>query len=229
MKLELLIPTSLSEIPLKSYQAFIKMQESSNDNDFMAQQMIEIFCGIELKDVVKMRLTDVDDLVNTFNKIFSEKPKFKHRFTLHGIEYGFFPSLEEISFDEFTNLDELMKSWDTFHTAMSVMYRPITLRAKDKYEIMPYQYSEDMGEIFKYCPLDICLSARVFFWNLAKELLNATPQFLEREIAKNPSLAKEFNSESNGGGIHSIMHLLTESLKTLEELDNENLLKLSRS
>jgi hypothetical protein len=112
--------------------------------------------------------------------------------------------------------------------AMAVMYRPIKLEVKGTYEIHDYFYSEDMGEIFKLCPLDIALSARVFFWNLASELLNAIPSYLEKELAKNPSLMKEANLENSGGGIRSIMHLLTENLKTLDLSENENLLKLSR-
>lgn len=229
MKLELIVPTSLKDIPLKSYQTFVKMRETSNDEDFVAQKMIEIFCGIELKDVVKMRLTDVNELLVSFNQIFNEKPKFQPRFNLHGIEYGFIPKLEDLTLEEFTNLEQLMKSWDTFHMALAVMYRPVKLEVKGKYEIHDYFYSEDMGEIFKLCPLDIALSARVFFWNLSKELLNAMPSFLERELAKNPSLTKELNSENSGVGIRSIMHLLEENLSKLDLSENENLLKLSRS
>jgi hypothetical protein len=228
MKLELIVPTSLKDIPLKSYQTFVKMREASNDEDFVAQKMIEIFCGIELKDVVKMRLTDVNELLVSFNQIFNEKPKFQNRFNLHGIEYGFIPKLEDLTLEEFTNLEQLIKSWDTFHMAMAVMYRPVKLEVKGTYEIHDYFYSEDMGEIFKLCPLDIALSARVFFWNLASELLNAIPSYLEKELAKNPSLMKEANLENSGGGIRSIMHLLTENLKTLDLSENENLLKLSR-
>ena len=41
MKLELTIPTSISEIPLISYQKFLKMQHASNDEEFIAQKMIE--------------------------------------------------------------------------------------------------------------------------------------------------------------------------------------------
>jgi hypothetical protein len=228
MKLELIVPTSLKDIPLKAYQEFVKMREASTDEDFVAQKMIEIFCGIELKDVVKMRLTDVNELLVSFNQIFNEKPKFQNRFNLHGIEYGFIPKLEDLTLEEFTNLEQLMKSWDTFHMAMAVMYRPVKLEVKGTYEIHDYFYSEDMGEIFKLCPLDIALSARVFFWNLASELLNAIPSYLEKELAKNPSLMNEVNSANSGGGIRSIMHLLTENLKTLDLSENENLLKLSR-
>jgi hypothetical protein len=228
MKLELIVPTSLKDIPLKAYQEFVKMREASTDEDFVAQKMIEIFCGIELKDVVKMRLTDVNELLVSFNQMFNEKPKFQNRFNLHGIEYGFIPKLEDLTLEEFTNLEQLMKSWDTFHMAMAVMYRPIKLEVKGTYEIHDYFYSEDMGEIFKLCPLDIALSARVFFWNLASELLNAIPSYLEKELAKNPSLMNEVNLANSGGGIRSIMHLLTENLKTLDLSENENLLRLSR-
>jgi hypothetical protein len=173
-----------------------------------------------------MRLTDVNELLVSFNQIFNEKPKFQPRFNLHGIEYGFIPKLEDLTLEEFTNLEQLMKSWDTFHMALAVMYRPIKLEVKGKYEIHEYFYSEDMGEIFKLCPLDIALSARVFFWNLAKELLNAMPSFLEKELKNNPSLTKELNSESSGVGIRSIMHLLEENLTKLDLSENENLLRL---
>jgi hypothetical protein len=38
MKLEINVPTSLNEISLKSYQEFLKVQQSSNDEEFIAQK-----------------------------------------------------------------------------------------------------------------------------------------------------------------------------------------------
>ena len=72
MKLELLVPTSTAEIPLKSYQEFMKISEDSNDDEFIAQKMIEIFCGIELKHIVQIKMTDVNRLVEKFSEMFSE-------------------------------------------------------------------------------------------------------------------------------------------------------------
>ena len=46
MKLDILLPTNLSEIPLSRYQEFIAMKEKSNDEEFIAQKMIQIFCGM---------------------------------------------------------------------------------------------------------------------------------------------------------------------------------------
>jgi hypothetical protein len=82
MKLEINVPTSLNEIPLKSYQEFLKVQQSSNDEEFIAQKMVQIFCGIELKDIVKMKLTSLNELIAHFTKMFSEKPKFQPTFKI---------------------------------------------------------------------------------------------------------------------------------------------------
>ena len=63
MKLDILLPTSLSEIPLSRYQKFIEMKEQSNDEEFIANKMIQIFCGIELKEVMQIkRVTGTPDI-----------------------------------------------------------------------------------------------------------------------------------------------------------------------
>ena len=85
MRIEIDVPSSISEIPLANYQKFLKVQQNSNDEEFIAQKMIEIFCGIELKDVVKMKLNSINDLVLHFNEIFSVKPKFQPRFKIGGM------------------------------------------------------------------------------------------------------------------------------------------------
>ena len=86
MKLEIDIPTSLSEIPLKSYQQFVKLQQDSNDDEFIAQKMVQIFCGLEFKDIAKMKLTSLNELIAHFTKLFSEKPKFQSRFKIKSNE-----------------------------------------------------------------------------------------------------------------------------------------------
>ncbi len=59
MTTEIVIPTSLSEIPLMSYQKFIKLVEGSNDEELIAQKSIEIFCGLNMRDVLKIKWSDV--------------------------------------------------------------------------------------------------------------------------------------------------------------------------
>ena len=231
MKLDLTIPTNITEIPLKHYQEFLKMRDNSNDEEFVAQKMIEIFCGIQLKDVVRMKLTSVNDLVVHFNKIFSEKPKFKQRFKIGDIEFGFIPNLENISFGEYVDLDNYLAKWDDFHKAMAVMYRPIIRKHGDKYEIAEYTGASEFCDLMKFAPLDVAISASVFFWTLGSELLNATLNIMEKELTKmkkeeSLTLTQELSSEKSGDGIVQSMDSLRETLRNTTKLLNTDYLNV---
>jgi len=231
MKLEINVPTSLNEISLKSYQEFLKVQQSSNDEEFIAQKMVQIFCGIELKDIVKMKLTSLNELILHFTKLFSEKPKFQPTFKIGTQEFGFITNLEDISFGEYVDLENNLQKWETYHIAMSVLYRPIKLKFKDKYEIVDYNPMTEMHDLMKFTPVDIAISSSVFFWNLGSELLTATLIYLEREITKNQkiqtTLAKQLNLQNNGGGINQFMRSLQETLQDLTKSPNIDLLNVS--
>jgi hypothetical protein len=231
MKLEINVPTTLSEIPLKSYQEFLKVQEGSNDEEFIAQKMVQIFCGIELKDIVKMKLTSLNELITHFTKLFSEKPKFQPTFKIGTQEFGFITNLEEISFGEYVDLENNLLKWEDYHKAMAVMYRPIKMKFKDKYEIVDYTPMEEMHELMKFTPVDIAISSSVFFWNLGSELLTATLTYLERQIKMNKktetSLANKLNLENNGVGINQFMHSLRETLQDLTQSPAIDLLNVS--
>ena len=231
MKLEINVPTSLNEISLKSYQEFLKVQQSSNDEEFIAQKMVQIFCGIELKDIVKMKLTSLNELIAHFTKLFSEKPKFQPTFKIGSQEFGFITNLEEITFGEYVDLENNLQKWETYHIAMSVLYRPIKFKFKDKYEIVDYNPMTEMHDLMKFTPVDIAISSSVFFWNLGSELLTATLTYLEREITKNQkiqtTLAKQLNLQNNGGGINQFMLSLQETLQDLTQSPNIDLLNVS--
>jgi uncharacterized protein YecA (UPF0149 family) len=235
MKLEINVPSSLSEIPLKHYQDFLKVQADSNDEEFVAQKMIEIFCGITLKDVVKMKLTSLNELIAHFTQLFSEKPKFQNRFKITSeegeIEFGFIPELEQISFGEYVDLESHLTTWETYHKAMAVMYRPIIKTRKDKYDVLPYEPNKDFQELMKFAPLDIVIASSVFFWSLGSELLTATLNYLENEMKKNTKLTttfqKQLNLQNDGDGINQYMQSLKETLQDSMKLPITNLLNVS--
>jgi hypothetical protein len=231
MKLEINVPTTLSEIPLKSYQEFLKVQQGSNDEEFIAQKMVQIFCGIELKDIVKMKLTSLNELITHFKNLFEQKPKFQPTFKIGTQEFGFITNLEEISFGEYVDLENNLLKWEDYHKAMAVMYRPIKMKFKDKYEIVDYKPMEEMHELMKFTPVDIAISSSVFFWNLGSELLTATLTYLERQIKTNKktetSLANKLNLENNGVGINQFMHSLKETLQDLTQSPDIDLLNVS--
>jgi hypothetical protein len=221
MKTEIVIPTSLSEIPLKSYQEFMKVVEKSNDEEFIGQKTIEIFCGLKMKDVVKVKWSDVKSLTLHLNEIFKAKPKFQATFKIDNTEFGFIPNLEDMTFGEYIDLESNISSVETFHKAMAVMYRPITKKVKDRYEIFEYTGSDEFSDVMKFAPLNVVLGATLFFSTLGSDLVQHTLTSLEKEIQKNPkimTLAKERNLINDGAGTIQSMRFLRETLQSLMKL-----------
>jgi hypothetical protein len=231
MELQINVPTSLHEIPLKNYVDFLKVQEGSNDEEFVAQKMIEIFCGIRLVDVAKIKLSSLNEMVAHFTQLFDQKPKFQQTFKLGPIEFGFIPNLEEITFGEYVDLENHLQSWDSFNKAMAVMYRPIKTRVKDKYEIREYNGTKEFQDLMQYAPLDVCIAASVFFYNLSNELLAATLNYLQKNLQKDPNLSatlvKQLNLPNNGDGINQYMGSLKETLLNSMKLPSSDYLNVS--
>ncbi len=67
--------------------------------------MIEIFCNINLTDTFKIKVSDVNDIVNTLNTLFDNKPELIPTFKMQGVKYGFIPKLEEVSLGEYEDID----------------------------------------------------------------------------------------------------------------------------
>jgi hypothetical protein len=171
MKIEIQIPTKLSDISLEKYQAFMSIKESNEDADFIGKKMISIFCGIKLSHVGLLKKHSIDEIEAIFLDIFSKAPKFQDRFEMGGKMFGFIPNLEDITLDEYIDLDNNIGDWKTFHKAMDVMYRPIIKTKGNKFEIEPYISNITYADVMKYAPLDVATGAKVFFWNLKRELL----------------------------------------------------------
>jgi hypothetical protein len=230
MKLELTIPTSLDEIPLMHYQKFMEVSKNSTDDEFVAQKMIQIFCGIELNEVVKISFNDMVDLVNHFNKLFSEIPKLKPTFKIKDLELGMIPNFDKITWEEYIELEAQFKEFDTFHKAMAVLYRPVIEKNKhNQYLIAPFNNVDEFGDLMKYTPLSVALSSHVFFWNLERELLTATISYLETMLMKMTKvnkaiLVKKLNLANNGDGIRAFMQSQRETLENLMKSSELNYL-----
>jgi hypothetical protein len=199
----------------------MRVVEKSNDEEFIGQKTIEIFCGLKMKDVVKVKWSDVKSLTLHLNEIFKAKPKFQATFKIQDTEFGFIPNLEDMSFGEYIDLESNISSVETFHKAMAVMYRPITKKVKDRYEIFEYKGTDEFSDVMKYASLDVVLGATVFFSTLGSDLVQHTLTSLETEIKKNPkimTLAKERNLINDGDGTIQSMRFLKETLQSLMKL-----------
>ena len=92
MKVDILVPSSLSEITLEQYQKFEKVNiEDNKDSSFLMHKTVEVFCNLDLKDVAKIKVNSVKSILNDINVLFEGKQELIPRFTLQGVEYGFIP------------------------------------------------------------------------------------------------------------------------------------------
>jgi len=226
MKATILVPTDINEITLGSYQKFINTANKSNDNEFLAQKMVEIFCGIRLRDVLEISLADVNSITAHLTDVFNNKPKFQNRFTIETpnkkIEFGFIPSLEDLSFGEYIDLEHNLKDIKDFNKAMAVLYRPIVETQGDRYSIEKYEGTANYAEVMKSAPLGIALAAKVFFYNLTNDLLNSSLTYLKqmKNKTKEQTSRKGDNSISNGDSIIQFTQLLKETLDDLKKLQS---------
>ena len=225
MKIELTIPTTLNDIKLVQYQKFLSIAKDNEEGEFLQQKMVQLFCGIDLKDVAQIRYKDVAEITANINNLFTKENVFIQRFKMGGAEFGFIPNLDEMSTGEYMDLDTYITDWETMHNAMAVLYRPITNKMGNKYQIEEYKGSITYADVMKHAPLDVVLGAMVFFYNLGNDLLKSTINYLEENQEVQNILTKH-NSENVGDGIQVSMLLLKETLEDLMKFPSYQLPKV---
>jgi hypothetical protein len=209
MEYKLNIPTVLNEITLSQYQEFDKIDFDNEAEVHL--KMIEIFCGVSTLIARGMKAADVAEVCMSINNMFDTKHQLINTFKINNQEYGFIPSLEDMSFGEYVDLDTFIGDNDNLHRAMNVLYRPIETRKGERYIIESYK--PDNYEVAKDFPLDAVLGSLVFFLNLGTELstliLNSSKKTNEE------TLAQYLISQPNGVGTIQSMQSLKGILQNL--------------
>ena len=221
MKVDIIIPEGLFDITLEQYQKFL--QVNSEDELFLAQKCVEIFCNVPLIIVSKMSYKDVKNYAARIMSFFEDKPQLRKIHTMGDVEYGFIPNLEEISLGEYVDIDESINDWEKMHTTMAVLYRPIKSRRKDKYNIEEYEGTSDSEHRMKGLTMDVVLGALFFFYHLGIELSIAlTPSLIQLE-ENTTSVQPQTLGESGDGTPLSIISLRA-MLQDLKKLANSDFL-----
>ena len=213
MKIEINVPTSLSEVTLGQYQKFLKIAEDNQEGNFLNAKMIEIFCGIPLSDSYKLKMSSVTAIIDILNELLSQTPKRVEQFTMNGVQYGFIPDLDEMSLGEYVDLDGNASDWNNMHVAMNVLYRRIKIKKSGKYNIV--DYNVENPEKMKDMPLDAAIGSLFFFYNLGMELSKHTILYSSNQVEME-AYQEQLISETNGDGISQFMVSLTEILQDLK-------------
>lgn len=214
MKVKIQSPASLNDIPLRHYQQFLALDEPTNID------VISIFLELPIDVIMKISKADVDRISNEIMGMFNEDCKHQNTFELNGKTWGFIPSLNDISFGEYTDATAYLQDWNNIHKSMAVLYRPTTIIKKRKYLIEDYQGSAKYSEQLKDMPVSVVMGCMVFFYNLLNDLLKAIPHYLLEELTPQ-QLGLKVSSESGDSTIKSMLSVreTLEGLKTLPKED----------
>ena len=212
MNINIEIPTKLSDITLGQYKRFLNIQKQTEESHFLNAKAIEIFCDVELKNVMRLKMADFDKITNRINSLFEQKPKLVQRFKIDSVEYGFHPQLDELTLGEYIDVDTYIADWENMEKTMNVLYRPIENKLKDRYSIK--EYNVDTSENLLAMPMDAVLSSIFFLWNLgidlSKTILNYSEMGEEMNLTHQQILAE------NGDGISQYTHSLMGILQDLK-------------
>ena len=212
MNINIEIPTKLSDITLGQYKRFLNIQKQTEESHFLNAKAIEIFCDIELKNVMRLKMADFDKITNKINLLFEQKPKLVQRFKIDSVEYGFHPQLDELTLGEYIDVDTYIADWENMEKTMNVLYRPIENKLKDRYSIK--EYNVDTSDNLLAMPMDAVLSSIFFLWNLgidlSKTILNYSELGVETNLTHQQILAE------NGDGISQYTHSLMGILQDLK-------------
>jgi len=193
--MKLIVPNQMNEIRLADYQRFVRLE---GDDEFLSRKALEIFCGLSMDVILQMKSSSLNKVNDVLMKAFSERPPLKQRFFIDKQEFGFIPSLEEITVGELNDVDTYISDWSKMHNAMAVLYRPITATFGNRYDIEKYEGSDKYADKMKGISLDIAIGAMLFFWTLGNDLSQATLKSLEKEEGMNLAPLRSFLK--NGGG-----------------------------
>ena len=226
--MEFTIPATLRDVRLSQWQRYIDVYDKNKDEDateFLNKKVLEIFCDIKLSDVDKIGLNVFDNTLVHLSSVLNSKPELSQTFKLEGtdgvvVEFGMIPNLDKMSYGEFIDLEKYLFSNKDLHKAMAVLYRPIKFKSKDKYLIHEYKGTSYMADVMKDTPLDVAISARVFFYRLATKLGNYTMAYTLKQLQEKNQNKQDKDSVKNGETIKQYLLSLEKMLEESEKLQN---------
>jgi hypothetical protein len=193
MKVQMTIPTGMEDVTINTYRTLQQAMDASTSEIDKVCAAVSVLCGVEKWVVMGMSAKDFEDIRKDLQWAMTPKEDWEFIPTtyLNGVEYGFIPDLTDLSVGEFADLDTLVqngRTFDNLEKIMAILYRPITERWNDFYEIAPYDPKAKDIEIMKGMTMDVVMGAVVFFWHTAEALATSSPLYSTRARSRNRTL-----------------------------------------
>lgn len=189
------IPTSKADILLEDWMEFEKIvNEEGIEEDFLQKRMLEIFCKVPTKYSLKLKQTEVDEILVNLNRILTVKSDLHTIFTFNKVNYGLIPDFDsDITAEELVLLDRYLQNKD-YPRLLSILYRPITKQSNGLYQIEPFEESHTEFLKLRY---DIFEGVLSFFLRLYEKLMIATLKYTQKMVKKHKMKDTDYQEKLN--------------------------------
>ena len=182
-QIEISIPQSYEDITLRKYLALQKELKNYEDNEeAQAAVLVTYLCGIDSDDLIGLGRADyVNISAEISNWIGNTTYPLQQFIWIDGVEYGLEPNLSNMSYGAYADITQYdtITIDDNWAKIMSILYRPVTKRVRDTYEIERYAGRIDSDK-FLDVSMDKHFGTLFFFVHLStdlvKSILNSTKE-----------------------------------------------------
>ena len=186
-EIEISIPQSYEDITLRKYLALQKELKNYEDNEeAQAAVLVTYLCGIDSDDLIGLGR---GDYVNISSEISSWIGNTNHPLQqliwIDGVEYGLEPNLSNMSYGAYADITQYdtITIDDNWAKIMSILYRPVTKRVRDTYEIERYIGLIDSDK-FLDVSMDKHFGTLFFFVNLSTDLVKSILNSTKEEVTQ---------------------------------------------
>ena len=174
------LPQSWKDITLRKYLELQKDLQNHED-DPMAQfhYTMHHLCGINVDVILSMTNESHEKIKRSLDALMlNQEVPLQRLINIDGIEYGFEPNLSKMAYGAYVDITKfdtlgIDNNWSKI---MSILYRPVVRKSKERYEISSYQGDVD-EELFLDVGMDVHFGCFFFFINLQMDLLSYTLNF----------------------------------------------------
>ena len=178
-QLDITVPISWAAVNLENY---LKLQKDlvaygTDDEIAYVATLLYHLCGVEPGLIPKLP-TNILTSIKTDLRGFMGDANYdlQRIIKVNGKEYGFEPNLSKMAYGAYLDITKyenitIDKNWNKI---MSVLYRPVTSKTLNMYEIESYDSKKTQPELFDSVGMDVHFGTMFFFLRTLAELVNDT-------------------------------------------------------
>ena len=185
------IPERLEDIPLSSYQSYMKGLKEGMSEDDLAYHTVSTLCSGDVEAIGALSIRELILITAEIQRIINAETNVIYRFKIEETDYALIPDLKNISAREWTNIMQFLDNgkFENMHHVLAILYRPIVREQFGRYELTSDIYSEDRARLFQSIGMHIVQGVMLFFSKIIDSYSTHSKDYLQmKEMKANGNL-----------------------------------------